>query len=190
MKVISPWFLSFKGLWTWSYWLYSMRSTLHGQFLLCYWVLPSGFLQSWGIAAYPLCGLSLPLFDHLEWKHHHHLSNLLGSQPPHTHVLLSMCPFYLWNFLHDCHSAQDAYQSVLCVQDNVLCELCFTDVLLSWFCCHQLPASGSDGLWSLCCHLSAFALPHSHELESLWATGSDLYCQWFPNIFIGNNFGL
>lgn len=23
----------------------------------------------------------LPLFDHLEWKHHHHLSHLLGSQP-------------------------------------------------------------------------------------------------------------
>lgn len=174
-RVESPWFLTSSGLWTWLYWLYSVGSTLHGQFLLSYWVLPAGFLQPW---EYSLSSswFSLPLFDHLEWKHHHHLSHLLGSQPPHTHVLLYVS-FYLWDLLTiNCHSAQDAYQSSLCVQDTVLCELCFTDVLLSWFCCHQLPASRSDGLWSLCCYLSAFALPHSHELKGMWATNINLHC--------------
>lgn len=52
MKGKFPWLLTSKGLWNWSYWLYSVGSTLHGQFLL----LPNS--SCWVFPALGNCSLS------------------------------------------------------------------------------------------------------------------------------------
>lgn len=175
MKGKSLWLLHPRGPWNWSHWLCSVASTLHGQFFPGHWVPTAGFLQLRWIAACPLRALSLPVSDHPEWKPHHHLRHPPGPQPPHTHVLLSLCPFNLWSLLHNRYPAQDAYQPALCPQDTLLHGLCHPDVLLPRLCCHQLSASGSYGLWPLHRHLPAFALPRSHELEGVRTAGSNVY---------------